>query len=76
MVAGFIPEFDTDVIDDLRIRRSFFGKAILQVRYVRARRHLFPPHTEMCGVGPWRDVDGDDPEETHRATLFMRKGHS
>jgi len=51
-------------IDAVRMRRGWFGRLILQVRYKVVRARLNPPGQpvtwEDAGVSEWRDVNGND----------------
>lgn len=55
-------------IDAVRVRRGWFGKLILQVRYKVVRSRLNPPGLpvtwEDAGVSEWRDVNGSDLAES------------
>lgn len=55
-------------IDAVRMRRGWFSKLILQVRYKVVRSRLNPPGLpvtwEDAGVSEWRDVNGSDLAES------------
>jgi hypothetical protein len=65
MVAPILPTQERGE-PEIRLRRGFFGKLIVQVRYPLFRAtYPFPTrdridHWEGRGVGRWRDADPDN----------------
>ena len=67
-----VPPTQEREIADLRIRRSWWGKAVLQVRRRLVRPVLFPRGGyESVGVGPWRDVRANNLTEVFAVTALL-----
>lgn len=62
-------------IDAVRVRRGWFGKLILQMRYKVVRARLNPPGQpvtwEDAGVSEWRDANGSDLAESLMVAKYL-----
>lgn len=64
-------------IAGLRVRRSFTGKLVLQVR--RRLSRVYPPMPgsdeagteEPAGFGPWKDANGNDAKEVYEVLSLL-----
>ncbi|HEP9055965.1 TPA: hypothetical protein VDU98_005427 [Pseudomonas aeruginosa] len=67
-MSAFMGSARETQIASVRVRRGWFGKLILQVRYKVVRARLNPPGQpvtwEDAGVSEWRDANGNDLAES------------
>jgi hypothetical protein len=73
MVA--IPVFyrSTGKVAGLRVRRGWFGRAILEVSYYQTRVCYAWQEPKPGGTSEWRRVDMNDPDEVVAVSQYLKE---